>query len=92
VIVSIKNYADSCHGRRGGSLSSIAGPVPRKARVPQLSQGELIDAPAPSERLLIPVAGWPDYHAQQAKAASNTSNRTRNRFAISYRPISRSVK
>jgi hypothetical protein len=44
-------------------------PVLRKGRAPELPQGELFEAPASSEPLLIPVAGWPDYRAEQAKPA-----------------------
>jgi hypothetical protein len=41
--------------------------VARKGRAPQLPQGELFGAPASTVRLLIHVAGWPDYHAEQTK-------------------------
>jgi hypothetical protein len=43
--------------------------VVHKGRAPELPQLELFNAPASTVRLLIPVAGWPDYHAEQTKTA-----------------------
>jgi hypothetical protein len=45
-------------------------PMLRKACAPELPQLELFGAPAPAPRLLIPVAGWPDYRAQQTKTVA----------------------
>jgi hypothetical protein len=43
----------------------------KRRRAPELPQLELFNAPASTKRLLIPVTGWPDYHAEQTKAAQH---------------------
>lgn len=46
-------------------------PVARKGRVEELPQEELFDMPEQTEKLLVPVDGWPDYAAQQRKGGAD---------------------
>lgn len=43
-------------------------PVTCKGSMPEIPQEGMFEIPEPSDRLLIPIEGWPDYHVYQKKA------------------------